>query len=183
MDAISGQVTTITTLDRESGVASYTVNVRASDGGATPNTVDTALTININDVNDNAPVFGSTSYSVSLLETATTAGAAITTVAATDNDVTPATMTYIIELGNTGNRFEFDAGTPGQLKLKAGVAIDLDTGTDPNYYTLRVVAKDGGGAAEKTGTSYVTITIVAVNEGAPVIGAPTPASPISVSKY
>ncbi|XP_041349529.1 cadherin-23-like [Gigantopelta aegis] len=181
VDAISGQLTTITNIDRETPVAFYTVTARASDGGTPPKTIDTVLTININDINDNAPVFGSTSYSVSLLETATTAGASIITVAATDSDITAATLTYVIELGNTGNRFEFDGTTAGLLKLKAGVAIDLDTGTDPSFYTLRVIVKDGA-TPEKTGTSYVTITVNAVNEAPPVIGAVTPASPISVNE-
>lgn len=78
LSAASGQLSTLTSLDRDAGVSSYTVVLTAKDRGSPSKSVTTTLTIDIDDVNDNAPAFASPSYSVSLSETtAASVGASV----------------------------------------------------------------------------------------------------------
>ncbi|XP_067685433.1 protocadherin Fat 4-like [Haliotis asinina] len=170
LDSVSGKISTTASLDRES-VASYDVTVRASDGGTPAKTVDRTFTISVADYNDNAPVFTSAPYSNSPLETAATAGATIVSVAATDADAT-STLTYAIESGDT-TRFQFNSS---RLELKATINLDSPD-NDADYYVLRIIVTDGG-APELTGTTSVTVSVVAVNDHDPIfaVGFPSSAS-------
>ena len=99
MDPVSGEVSTLQTLDRDAGITSYTVTVKADDGGGSP--ITKAITVTLDDVNDNTPAFTSSSYSVTLAESAATAGASLVQVS-----------------------FELDSGSPcgevGQVGMMAG---------------------------------------------------------------
>ncbi|XP_046548571.1 LOW QUALITY PROTEIN: protocadherin Fat 4-like [Haliotis rubra] len=168
LDSVSGKISTTASLDRES-VASYDVTVRASDGGTPAKTVDRTFTISVADYNDNGPVFTSAPYSNSPLETATTAGATIVAVAATDADAT-STLAYAIEFGDT-TRFQF-----GASGLELITAINLDSpANDPDYYVLRIIVTDGG-TPELTGTTSVTVSVVAVNDHDPAFAAGFPST-------
>ena len=176
LDAGTRILSTAQTLDRESA-AYYDVVLLATDGGATPKSSSNTIRVTLTDYNDNAPVFGSSSYNGgSHLETAATAGANVVTVAATDADQT-ATIAYSIQSGDA-SKFEFNTGTPGLLQFK--IAVNLDQPDNhPAFYTLVVIATDGG-SPELTGTASVTVTITAENEHAPVFGATTPTATPSV---
>ena len=78
VDPVSGEVSTLQTLDRDGGITSYTVTVKADDGGTSP--ITRAITVTLNDVNDNTPAFKSSSYSATLAESAATAGASLVLV-------------------------------------------------------------------------------------------------------
>ncbi|XP_046571396.1 cadherin-23-like, partial [Haliotis rubra] len=146
-----------------------TTAVRASDGGTPAKTVDRTFTISVADYNDNAPVFTSAPYSNSPLETATTAGATIVAVAATDADAT-STLAYAIEFGDT-TRFQFNASG-----LELITAINPDSpANDPDYYVLRIIVTDGG-TPELTGTTSVTVSVVAVNDHDPAFAAGFPST-------
>ncbi|XP_071083745.1 protocadherin Fat 4-like [Haliotis cracherodii] len=169
LDSVSGKISTMASLDRES-VASYDVTVRASDGGTPAKTVDRTFTISAEDYNDNAPVFTSAPYSNSPLETATTtAGTTIVAVAATDADAT-STLAYAIEVGDS-TRFQFGASG---LELKTAINLDSPD-NDPDYYVLRIIVTDGG-TPELTGTTSVTVSIVAVNDHDPAFAAGFPST-------
>jgi len=61
MDKVSGVLTTTSSsFDRES-VAHYAVVIKAADQGTTVKSVTMTLTVSLNDVNDNYPVFDSAS--------------------------------------------------------------------------------------------------------------------------
>ena len=61
VDTSSGEISTLTSLDRES-VAYYDLVIAAYDGGSPSNTITTTVRVQLNDYNDNAPVFTASSY-------------------------------------------------------------------------------------------------------------------------
>lgn len=82
MDAVSGVLSTLQALDRDSGVTSYTITLKAEDKGSPVRSVTSSVTITITDVNDNDPVFTSSGYSKTLGESSATAGASLVVVSA-----------------------------------------------------------------------------------------------------
>ena len=80
----NGAIKTKVILDRETK-ETYSFDVIATDGGATPLTGRTTVTITILDVNDNPPEFTQPSYSTTVAEDSST-GAIVKTVLATDKD-------------------------------------------------------------------------------------------------
>ncbi|XP_046581094.1 protocadherin Fat 4-like [Haliotis rubra] len=176
LNAATGEMKTASTLDRES-VTSYTVVVRATDGGTPARSVDDTLTITITDVNDNVPVFTAASVLTGSIPESSLAGTSILTLVAADADAT-STLTFSVTSGDVvPPKFEFSGTTPGQLQLAS--LIDLDQPTnDAGYYTLTVIVTDGG-VPELTGTTYVTVTVTAVNQHTPVMNTPSPASTVT----
>ena len=153
----SGAITVAAALDYET-VTSYSLTVEASDGNGGTDTA--TVNITVTDVNE-APVFGSTSSTLSVSEAAAI-GASVGTVSATDPD-TGNTVTYSITAGNSAGKFSI-----GSSSGAITVAAALDYETDSSY-TLTVEASDGNGG---TDTATVNITVTDVNE-APVFGSTT----------
>ncbi|XP_071083747.1 protocadherin Fat 4-like [Haliotis cracherodii] len=175
----TGKLTTITTLDRES-VTSYTVVVRATDGGAPARSVDDTLTITVTDVNDNAPVFTAASVLTGSIPEDSAVATPILTLVASDADAT-STLTFSVTGGDVGPpKFEFSGTTLGQLQLASPIDLDQPT-NDAGYYTLTVIVTDGG-TPELTGTTYVPVTVTAVNQHTPVMNTPSPASTVVVTE-
>ncbi|XP_069725646.1 protocadherin beta-15-like [Phaenicophaeus curvirostris] len=87
------ELVTVTTLDREE-MARYIVTVTASDAGSPPLTTTQTFTVDISDVNDNAPVFNQTSYTMYVREN-NVPTVLVGTVYASDADIGPnAKVTY-----------------------------------------------------------------------------------------
>ncbi|WP_369921082.1 DUF4347 domain-containing protein [Marinomonas polaris] len=135
---------------------SYTLNIVATDAVGQASSA-AAVTISINDINDNAPVFSSA-------ETATLAeNTAATTVVydanATDADGTSAhnSVTYILKATGDHSAFTIDS-TTGEVKLKA--AADYET---KSSYNFTVIASDGMRSTEQD----VTLSITDVNDNTP----------------
>uniref|UniRef100_A0A672GDZ0 Cadherin domain-containing protein n=1 Tax=Salarias fasciatus TaxID=181472 RepID=A0A672GDZ0_SALFA len=83
-------------LDRERS-SQYNITVTCSDEGVPSLSSSVTLTLQISDVNDNAPVFGRSSYEASIVEN-NTPGLSIFTVKATDVDWNQnARVSYILE--------------------------------------------------------------------------------------
>ncbi|KAL8623685.1 hypothetical protein ACOMHN_046504 [Nucella lapillus] len=168
----------MTSLDTDAGVTSYTFVVKAQDKGQTPMSVTKTLMLNLQDVNDNAPVFSSNTYSATITDTIartkTWAGHQLT---ATDADRTSGSLLYQITGGDPLNKFVFSTNTSGLLKLNA--AIDVDSPTEnPSRYVLSVQVSDQGvpGTPALIDTATVTITISPANDHDPVFGTPTPSA-------
>ena len=143
----SGQITVASgaTLDYET-TASYSLNVRASDGTFT---ADATVTIDLTDVYENAPpVFSPASYNLSITEEST-AGTSVGTVSASDPE--GATLTYAIVSGNADANFAIDSQS-GQITVASGAVLDYET---TSSYSLTVRASDGTYAADAT----VAITV------------------------
>ncbi|GFR96077.1 cadherin EGF LAG seven-pass G-type receptor 3, partial [Elysia marginata] len=182
VDSSSGEVTTLAKLDRDAGVSQYTLNLQATDGGSGTHIISQTVYLALNDVNDIAPVFQSTPLAlVTIAETNAKTGSVITTVSASDGDVTAASFTYEVEAivagGSTTSDWAFDGTTAGQLEFATD--LDLDTG-DANYHILRLIVKDGG-ATELTGTTSLTVSISPDNEHTPTISS-QPSGTVSIDE-
>ncbi|XP_019384093.1 PREDICTED: protocadherin-16, partial [Crocodylus porosus] len=139
----------------------YALTVRASDSR---HEAEANLTVIVEDVNDNAPVFSQGLYQVTLLEH-TPAGSAILTVSATDRD------------SGSNGEFTFHLATPS-----AGVSIDPSNGTlfttrqaafDPSRPTLDLVveARDRGSPG-LSAWATVQIRVVDMNDHSPAFQQP-----------
>src|SRR5947207_1563570 len=107
-DACAATLHSGAVLDRETA-ASYTLDVKAADGG-TPSLFTTqTVTVSLNDVNDNTPSISS-SAAMSVDENSA-GGAAVGTVVATDADATAPnkTVSYSITGGTGLGLFDINA--------------------------------------------------------------------------
>jgi hypothetical protein len=73
VDSVSGQVVTSSALDAEKST-SYSVVIRAVDGGSSALSSTTTVTVSVTDVNDNSPVFAQNQYLFSITETVAKTG-------------------------------------------------------------------------------------------------------------
>ena len=74
-----------------------------------------------------------------------------------------AIVSYRITDGNIGNVFDIGEST-GEITLATGETLDYET--DPNTYTLTILAEDANGSAN---SATVTINVIGVNDNAPDI--------------
>ena len=156
INASTGAVTLLAAADYETK-ASYLFTIIASDG---LNATEQAVTVYVNDVNDNAPVITSATTGTVVENAATST--VIYTAARTDADVTAAfrQVTYSVKpLIGDAAKVIIDAVT-GAVTLLA--PADYETKTS---YGFTVVADDGINRAEKA----VTVTVTDLNDNAPVI--------------
>ena len=126
--------------------AAYTVTVTVDDGSFT---VSIAVTINVNNINDVAPVFiEGPSTTRSVVENTALGVDIEAPVAATDADND--SLTYTLS-GTDSASFEVDS-TSGQLRTKAA----LDYETKAAYNTVTITVSDGSHTASITVTVEVT---------------------------
>jgi trimeric autotransporter adhesin len=142
----------------------YDVTVQVSDGAGGTDTQ--AIAVTVTPVNDNAPLVtsngGGASASVNVTENTT----AVTTVVATDADSPAQTIGYTIVGGADASRFTINPST-GALSFVAAPDHEAptDTGAD-NVYDVIVQASDGAG---QTDTQAIAVTVMPVNDNAPLI--------------
>ncbi|CDQ76451.1 unnamed protein product [Oncorhynchus mykiss] len=152
------------TLDREA-LKSHKLILTALDGGKPPRSGEIRITVDVSDVNDNAPVFTKELYSVLLNENAPL-GTTVIQVNATDLDEgSNGEVTYYFAndvQGKVRKRFDLDPKT-GEI-IVTGV-IDYE---ENKIYEIDIQASDKGTAALTTEKSVI-IKIVDVNDNAPEI--------------
>ena len=146
INASSGAITVARTLDHES-TPTYTLTVRASDGSLS-NTAN--FTVNVTNVNDNAPTIAAQTLSVA---ENSAAGTTVGTVAATDADGDP--LTFSITNGNTGDAFQI--ANSGVITVKTAAPLDFET---MPTFMLTVQVSDGMTSVDAT----ITINVTNVNE-------------------
>ncbi|KAL8194141.1 UNVERIFIED_CONTAM: hypothetical protein K2H54_001014 [Gekko kuhli] len=158
-------------LDREA-VAEYNLSITARDRGSPPLATRQTLSVQVSDVNDNAPRFLQPSYSVYVLEN-NAPGASICSVSARDPDARQnAYLSYSIAEGQI-------QGMP----VATYVSINSDSG---HMYALRsldyeqirsfqvqVLAQDAGFPPLGSNVT-VHVFVLDQNDNAPVIVAPVP---------
>jgi len=166
INSATGAITTQATLDFDT-TTSYTLTVRATDSGApSVTTYQTIVSVSLTDVNDNAPTFTQTSYSVSVSESATTSSAVLTIVA-TDGDKTSANnvVTYTITGGSGSGNFTIGKNT-GVLSTKGKLDYEKS-----DSLTLTVEARDNG-TPSLSSSKVVNVAITDVNDNTPQFDAP-----------
>ncbi|XP_055015292.1 protocadherin gamma-C5-like isoform X2 [Boleophthalmus pectinirostris] len=164
------RLTTARALDRET-VPEYTVVIKATDAGSPPLTSQTTFVVKLTDVNDNAPTFSQSSYSVDIPEN-NAPTAPITTVTATDPDLGDnAKVSYSILPSMV-------QGSP----ISSYVYINPESGhifsmrsldhEQLNAFRIEVQAQDAG-VPPRTTNVTVHVFVIDVNDNAPVLVHPS----------
>lgn len=136
LDAMTGQLTTNTMLDRES-ISQYEIKVIARDQGIPPQSATATVYLTVEDVNDNSPEFYPIYYFVAVSEDVAL-GTSLLKVMATDRDEGDnAIVTYNLESGGDG-LFMVDSWT-GTISLRGSLRS-----TQRVLQKLIISAKDRG---------------------------------------
>ncbi|MBZ3888634.1 Cadherin EGF LAG seven-pass G-type receptor 2 [Sciurus carolinensis] len=165
LDAQTGALDVVSPLDYET-TKEYTLRVRAQDGGRPPlSNVSGLVTVQVLDINDNAPIFVSTPFQATVLESVPL-GYLVLHVQAIDADAGDnARLEY--RLAGVGHDFPFtiNNGT-GWIS----VAAELDR-EEVDFYSFGVEARDHGIPA-LTASASVSVTILDVNDNNPTFTQP-----------
>ncbi|KAJ8942766.1 hypothetical protein NQ318_002926 [Aromia moschata] len=140
--------------------AEYQLQFIATDDDGTGQTTTVPLKVSLIDSNDNPPIFSQSIYRAFINE-GTVKFVPDLVVEATDADKS-SHITYSIISGNDDNLFSIDP-TLGRIRITNNKGLDVSNDTD-NVITLTVMASD----TKYTTTAVVNITILDVNNNAPV---------------
>ncbi|XP_052781279.1 protocadherin Fat 4-like isoform X2 [Mya arenaria] len=159
----TGEVQIGSVLDRET-LGKYKLLVEVADSGTPALTTTATVSIVVNDVNDNTPVFASIPYVVTQVEDISV-GTVVETVQATDGDTGDAAkLVYSIISGDVDSKFSIDPSN-GDIIL----TDDLDFETvSVNPYELIIHAVDSDPNTQLTGITTVRITVDDTNDNDPV---------------
>ncbi|XP_064085068.1 protocadherin-like wing polarity protein stan isoform X1 [Macrobrachium nipponense] len=146
----TGWVVTSKELDREEN-HHYTFTVVARDHGDPPQSASATVILQVQDQNDNNPIFHPKLYEVAVSES-DYPGTPVVTVTATDKDENPR-LHYTITSGNERGRFSITAQNGRGL---VSLAQPLDYKQERKY-VLTITATDAGGLYD-TATVYVNVS-------------------------
>ncbi|XP_068596842.1 protocadherin alpha-3-like [Brachionichthys hirsutus] len=162
--SVSAQLVLQKALDREQQ-PTITLTVTASDGGNPPKTGATQISINVLDINDNAPVFSSPLYKTRVFENIPV-GKTIIVLNATDTD------------DGLNSEIEYSLRSKGQDRVIDLFQIDSQTGAisvkgEIDYeenpaFEIHAQASDKGQPAMSTDCK-VLVEVVDLNDNAPAI--------------
>ncbi|XP_031823068.1 cadherin EGF LAG seven-pass G-type receptor 2 isoform X1 [Sarcophilus harrisii] len=165
LDAQTGALDVVSPLDYETA-KEYTLRIRAQDGGRPPlSNVSGLVTVQVLDINDNAPIFVSTPFQATVLESVPL-GYLVLHIQAIDADAGDnARLEY--RLAGVGPDFPFtiNNGT-GWIS----VAAELDR-EEVDFYSFGVEARDHG-TPPLTASASVSVTILDVNDNNPTFTQP-----------
>ncbi|XP_077465395.1 protocadherin Fat 2 [Stigmatopora argus] len=158
LDHATGELLTLATLDRET-TSEYKMAVRATDGGGRSCQADVWL--KVLDVNDNAPVFASNHYHISVYDNIT-GGTPVAAIYAHDADTGQnAEVRYSLLDGNT-DYFSLDEYS-GVLRLERALGPEA-----PSRFELKVKAADDGPPRPLHALAELTVDVVSMNDYRPV---------------
>ena len=153
---------TTSSLDREER-SSFLLNITAADGGRPALTGSMLLTVNVLDINDNAPVFVMEEYLARINETAPT-GSFVTQVAARDADTGEnSRLSYLLAKSSLADQFNIDEET-GVITT----ATLLSCPAPANICQVSVIARDHGAPRQDVQTK-VKISLIDANDHDPQI--------------
>uniref|UniRef100_A0A673T5X8 Dachsous cadherin-related 2 n=1 Tax=Suricata suricatta TaxID=37032 RepID=A0A673T5X8_SURSU len=168
IDPESGVISTIRSLDREVQEA-VELRVVAQDLGEPPLSATCLVSITVDDVNDNEPVFRRQVYNATLAEHSPV-GHCFLQVKASDAD---AGLYGFVEYSLYDGFQSYDTSQAFQIDphdARICVSQDIDRERDPASYDLLVRAKDGGGLSAQ---AFVRVEIEDVNDNEPVFNPST----------
>nr|XP_006825997.1 PREDICTED: protocadherin Fat 4-like [Saccoglossus kowalevskii] len=161
IDTDTGIITIDSELDHEA-VVSYVLAVTVSDNGTPVMAADVDVTVNVNDVNDNIPLFTMETYTFNVLENSA-AGTLVNTIVATDLDEAEnGRIIYSIVSGENLNHFAIDSDS-GDIFVAVS---DIDR-ENFDYYSLTCKATDNGDLSLFS-EATVLITVLDENDNSPV---------------
>ncbi|WP_192811924.1 Ig-like domain-containing protein, partial [Vibrio harveyi] len=144
------------------------VTATGTDGSGADTSTDINVTLNEQNVNDNAPVFGDNSYEFNYDENIAE-DVVIGTVSATDADGD--NVTYSIKSGNDNGWFEINANGEITLTTAGAAAAANDFEALANIHNIVVTATGTDGSGADTSTDInVALNEQNVNDNAPVFG-------------
>ncbi|XP_070818271.1 cadherin-related family member 2 [Chaetodon trifascialis] len=142
------------------------LNVTATDSGTPPLSTVVTVIINIEDVNDNVPQFGASSYTFSVKEGEK--GAFVGSVFAEDRDQSKDfnRISFSIIDGSFGSfiirTYAEERGYRGNITVDPDVELDFDSGS--RQYILHIEAAD---LEQKTAVATVEVNLLDVNDERP----------------
>ncbi|MCG9234319.1 Ig-like domain-containing protein, partial [Vibrio harveyi] len=149
-------------------VHNIVVTATGTDDPGTPLSTDINVTLNEQNVNDNAPVFGDSSYEFNYDENISES-TVIGQVSATDADGN--NVSYAITSGNDNGWFEINANGEITLTTAGAAAAANDFEALANIHNIVVTATGTDGSGADTSTDInVTLNEQNVNDNAPVFG-------------
>ncbi|KAM6148023.1 protocadherin-23, partial [Erethizon dorsatum] len=164
----SGVISTVRTLDREVQ-QNVELKVVAQDLGEPPLSATCLVSVTVDDVNDNEPIFRRQVYNVTLAEH-TPVGHCFLQVKASDAD---AGLYGFVEYSLYDGFQSDEASAAFRINPHDGqicVSQDLDRERDPATFDLLVKAKDGGGLSAQ---AFVRVDLEDVNDNHPVFNPST----------
>ncbi|XP_044517576.1 cadherin-related family member 2 [Gracilinanus agilis] len=121
------------------------------------------VTIHVEDINDHAPEFNKTQYTLYVYEHCPNGTVVTKDIQATDPDTEfRGHITYHLLSGNSADIFQVDPNT-GEVTVKDGNLLDREL---QSVYYLTLQATDGGGL---TGSTLLHIIVLDINDNAPVV--------------
>ncbi|XP_060575670.1 protocadherin-3-like isoform X2 [Ruditapes philippinarum] len=147
LNSTTGELTLSTALDFETQI-NHTIEVKATDSADAVGTATVVITVT--DVNEAAPTFGATSFSVCVTD-GSAADTSVTTFSATDED-SGDTITYSINSGDTNTNFKI---ATAELQVNTGNTLERATTAT---YTLVVHAADDD-SPSLTGSATYTVNV------------------------
>lgn len=153
LDLQSGQITTVSSLDREQR-EQYTFTVVARDGGTPALSSTSRVSITVSDVNDEPPIFSQRQYNATISENLD-AGRSVVQVSAEDSD-SATSVVYYIQSGNINNAF----GINHDGLITTRIRLDRE---EYASYSLIVVASD----SSNENTTNVFISVLDLNDESP----------------
>ncbi|KAL8590527.1 hypothetical protein ACOMHN_010963 [Nucella lapillus] len=149
-------------LDRET-IPSFTLEVRASDEGKPPLNTTATITITLDDINDQKPVFDPKIYSTTMSENQKSGE--VTRVGATDADMgNNAKLTY--RLDDRDSKFFQIITIDNMGSILVYGEVDYEQ-ANQQFFNLTVIAEDP--EPMHTATAYVAIKVLDFNDNAPAI--------------
>ena len=161
LDPVSGILRANIAFNREV-IPSYLLGVEASDEGSPARMSRTTISVAINDVNDNRPVFTQSSYSASLLENSTS-GTLVTVAMASDAD------------SGTNSQVSYTIQPPGALSISDSGVVELMTRLDAETamsHVYSIIASDGG-SPQNSATATLRLSVLNINDNPPNISPTT----------
>lgn len=160
IDSVTGEIQVVAPLDFETE-REYTLRVRAQDNGRPPLSNNTGIvSVQVTDVNDNPPIFVSTPFQATVLESAPV-GSSILHIHAIDTDSADnARLEYRLTGTSSDTPFVINSAT-GWVTVSS--ALDRES---VEHYFFGVEARDYG-MPPLSATASVTITVMDVNDNRP----------------
>uniref|UniRef100_A0A8C0IBR3 Cadherin related 23 n=1 Tax=Bubo bubo TaxID=30461 RepID=A0A8C0IBR3_BUBBB len=172
LDYISGALTLNGPLDRENPLysAGFILTVKGTElnDDRTPSnaTVTTTFNILVIDINDNAPEFNSSEYSVSIPELAQVGFALPLFIQVQDKDEGPNSVFEVYLVGNNSNHFIISpTSIQGKADIRVRVAVPLDFETIPRY-EFSLFANES--IPDHVGFARVKINLINENDNRPI---------------